>query len=314
MRVLGFLTLMFIATVAQSFAQAQSTYGYQYYGTPHLKMTLPPNNLHMRDKVNATSNITEARFNQIIDQMMAPWIAIAKSRGVTLTVDKNWTDPTVNAVAAKNRKNWKIAMFGGLARRPEITEDAFALVVCHELGHHFGGYAFYGNAEWGAAEGEADYFATDVCAKLVWGQEQQKNLAFRQLTNVPPMVAQACSAAWTTNANAQGWCVRAAAGGYSLATLLAALGNEAQPRFETPDKTRVPTTNVDHPRGQCRLDTYFQGALCTKKWDVTVIPAKGFPAGQNSAGAELEAMKYSCFTKENFQMGTRPLCWFKPLN
>ena len=30
-------------------------------------------------------------------------------------------------------------MFGGLAGHETITTDAFALVACHELGHHIGG-------------------------------------------------------------------------------------------------------------------------------------------------------------------------------
>jgi hypothetical protein len=303
-----------LAAQTSSLQAGPNRFGYQYYGLPQLKMTLPPNNLHLHDRLSAPANMTEERFNQIIDQMMAPWMMIAKSRGINLTVERNWTDPTVNAFAAQSGNNWKIAMFGGLARRPEVTEDGFALVVCHELGHHFGGYAFYGNSEWGAAEGEADYFSTDVCAKYVWGQQPQKNMMYRSLNGVPDIVTQACSAAWKTNANAQGWCVRAAAGSLSLASLLASLQGAPPPRFDSPDKTQVPTTDTSHPRAQCRLDTLFQGTLCTKKWDMTVIPAKGFPEGQSSPAAEIEAMKYSCFTRENFNMGTRPLCWFKPLN
>ncbi len=197
----------------------QTRFGYQYYGVPQIKMTLPPNRLHLQDRLGAPSAMTEARFNQIIDQMMAPWLVIAKSRGINLTVERNWTDPTVNAFAAQSGNNWKVAMFGGLARRPEVTEDGFALVVCHELGHHFGGYAFYGNQEWGAAEGEADYFSTDVCGKYVWGQQPQKNMMYRSLNDVPPVVTQACLAAWGSNPNAQGWCVRAAAASMSLASL-----------------------------------------------------------------------------------------------
>ncbi len=310
MKILGILTFVLMSVAAQ----AQSNYGFSYYGTPNLKMTLPPNNLHLQDRPGITANITEQRFGQIIDEVMVRWVAIAKAKGVTLTVDKKWSDPTVNAFASQSGNNWKVAMFGGLARRPEVTEDGFALVVCHELGHHFGGYSFYGANEWAAAEGESDYFATDVCAKYVWGKDAQRNLAYGRLLSVPPIVKQSCDAAWNGNANAQGWCVRAAAGGMSLASLLAALGGEPVPQFEKPDQTKVPNTNTAHPRGQCRLDTYFQGALCTKKWDLTVIPAKGFPGGQTSAAAEVEAMKYSCFTKENFKLGARPLCWFMPMN
>lgn len=299
-----------------SFAQAQigNTYGFQQYRNPQLKSTLPPNNLHLYDRVNRTANISEQRFNEIIDQVMAIWIPIAKAKGVNLTVDKKWTDSTVNAFASQSGKNWKVAMFGGLARRPEVTEDGFALVVCHELGHHFGGYSFYGKADWASAEGESDFFATNVCAKMIWGNQVQTNTRFLRLKNIPQSVTQACAASWPNNQNAQGWCVRAAAGGFSLASLLAALGGQGVPNFDTPDKTVVAKTNVQHPKGQCRLDTYFAGALCTKKFDLNVIPAKNHPQGQDSPAAELEASKFSCFKSQGFQAGYRPSCWFKALN
>ncbi len=303
-----------MVTLVSVFAQAQYRYGYQAYGARQGKWALPPNNLHLKDNPTRAANITEEKFNQIVDDAMKYWIPIAKAKGVELVASKDWKDSTVNAYANQSGKTWTVAMFGGLARRPEVTEDGFALVVCHELGHHFGGYSFYGKAEWASAEGESDFFATNVCAKVIWGMESQRNMAFRGLRNVPPTVKTACDTVWNGNTNAQGWCVRAAAAGSSLANLLAALGGDPAPKFETPDATVVKKTNTAHPRAQCRLDTYFSGALCTKKWDMNVIPAKGFPQGQDTAGAELEAMKYSCFQKEGFKVGVRPNCWFKSLN
>lgn len=308
------LLALLAITLISAFAQAQYRYGYQAYGVRGGKWAFPPNNLHMYDNINRSANINEEKFNQIIDDVMKYWIPIAKAKGVTLVASKDWKDSTVNAYANQSGKTWTVAMFGGLARRPEVTEDGFALVVCHELGHHFGGYSFYDATSWASAEGESDFFATNVCAKIIWGMQTQKNLAYRNIRNVPTSVKTACDTVWNGNPNAQGWCVRAAAGGFSLASLLAALGGDPIPNFDTPDKTKVNQTNPEHPRAQCRLDTYFAGSLCTKKWDLNVIPARNFPKGQDTAGAELEAMKYSCFEKEGLKVGTRPNCWFKPLN
>ncbi len=310
MKILWTLALVLISGIAQ----AQFQYGYQAYGMRGGKWALPPNNLHKFDNPTRAANITEEKFNQIVDDVMKYWTPIAQAKGVTLVGSKAWKDSTVNAYASQSGKTWTVAMFGGLARRPEVTEDGFALVVCHELGHHFGGYNFYGKTDWASAEGESDFFATNVCAKAVWGMQTQRNMAFRGLRNVPPSVKTACDTVWTGNPNAQGWCVRAAAGGFSLASLLAALGGSPVPNFDTPDTTVVAKTNVAHPKAQCRLDTYMSGALCTKKWDMNVIPAKNFPQGQDTAPAELEAMKFSCFQKEGFKAGTRPSCWFKALN
>ena len=126
---------------------------------------LPPNNLHIYDNVNKIANIDEKLFNQIIDAIVDQWKPLAALHGATLTVDKKWNDGTVNAYAQQNGNVWNVAMFGGLARRPEVTPDGFALVVCHELGHHFGGYFFYGATHWASAEGEADYFAHKLALK-----------------------------------------------------------------------------------------------------------------------------------------------------
>ena len=301
------------ATGLSANTNSRAPLGYQQYNNPAIKMVAPPNDFHRYDRVNRIANITEQRFNEIIDQAMGYWYPIAEKKGVTLTVEKKWSDPTVNAFASQSGKNWKVAMFGGLARRPEVTEDGFALVVCHELGHHFGGYSFYGKADWASAEGESDFFGTNACAKVIWASTTQENLKFLRLKNIPPKVAEGCATAWPNNKPAQAWCVRTSAGGFSLAHLLATLGGDPTPSFDTPDKTVVPKTVVRHPRGQCRLDTYFAGALCTKPFDLNVIPAKGHPKGQDTPDAELEARKYSCFAADKFKLGTRPACWFKPL-
>ncbi|OYZ23078.1 MAG: hypothetical protein B7Y39_06205 [Bdellovibrio sp. 28-41-41] len=309
-------TMMLVLLFLAGAAQAQSRYGYAYYGSPQMRWSLPANNLHMQDTGRPT-NITEQRFGQIIDEVMAVWTPVAAAKGIKLTVEKRWSDPTVNASASQSGKTWMVNMYGGLARRPEVTDDGFALVVCHELGHHFGGYSFYGRTDWASAEGESDFFATNVCAKYIWGKQQNRNGLYRRLRETPPVVQKACETVWNGNANAQAWCVRTALGGHSLATLLHTIGGRdaaPAPSFDTPDKSVVTKTSVSHPKAQCRLDTYFSGALCTAKWDLNVIPAKKFSGGQDTPQAEQEAMKYSCFTAGGSSVGVRPLCWFKPLN
>lgn len=287
--------------------------GFEFYNAnPEIKWSLPPNRLHMFDQVGKPSNITEQQFNDIIDGVVKYFEPIVKAHGAKLQAEKAWNDSTVNASAYQSGGTWYLNMYGGLARRPEVTPDGFALVVCHELGHHLGGYTFSSGYAWAANEGQSDYFATLECAKVIWGRDFRGNEMFRRF-RAPTIVESKCAEAWPGNTNAQGWCQRASAAGYSLATLLAALGGEKQPMFETPDQSVVSRTNNEHPKAQCRLDTYFAGALCTKAFDINTIPARNHPRGQTSAEAEQEAMKYSCFAKEGFKLGTRPLCWFKPM-
>ncbi len=270
---------------------------------------LPRNNLHLQDHRFASNGIDETKFNEIIDYVVKYFGPVVESHGAKLSVDKRWNDSTVNAYAEQNGNTWELHMFGGLARRPEITPDGFAMVVCHELGHHLAGYYFYGNGDWAAAEGESDYFATHVCAKVVWGKQAAFNRKFLARHSI--QASSACDTAYP-NTDDRALCYRTVESGISLAKLLAALGNDPTPKVETPDPSKVSNTNTAHPEAQCRLDTYVNGALCSQFFDKNIIPGKGRDGGSNSSDAEKEAFHYSCSNSGNFTVGLRPRCWFKP--
>ncbi|MCM0607000.1 MAG: hypothetical protein KA715_12995 [Xanthomonadaceae bacterium] len=270
----------------------------------------PPNRLSLQDDLEA-GNVTETQFNQIIDKIVEYYKPIVKAHGGDLVAFKNWKDGTVNAYANQNGKTWEIHMFGGLARRPEVTPDGFALVVCHELGHHLAGYPFYDDSEWASSEGQSDYFATHACAKAGWGGNKEKNLKSRKL--VDPVAKEECDATYS-KPEERALCYREADAGQSLADLLASLNSEKLPEFDTPDQSKVSRTDPSHPAAQCRLDTYFQGALCTKKFNENEIPGRDSRGGQDSAKAEVIASKTSCTTAEGFEVGYRPRCWFKPFS
>lgn len=307
--------LILVSTLGSvSLAQTQSgntvrPKGFQLYGkkTPRF---MPPNNLHMRRFREEASHVSKEQFEKITDDAIKMWAPFAALHGGQLVAEKLWDDETVNAQAEQEGKLWKVTMFGGLARAPEMTPDGFALVVCHELGHHFAGFSFVDATGWAANEGQSDYFATSVCAKALWAKDGGQNQSFRRLANVPAVVQQGCGQAYPNNVTAQGWCVRAAAASQALANLLAS-GTGVQPNFATPDQSVVKATNSAHPAAQCRLDTLFQGSLCTKNWDPKVIPGRRAPQGQMSAQAEMAAAQFSCTAKEGFKIGVRPSCWFK---
>lgn len=271
---------------------------------------LPRNNLHLQDRLELAQDIDEAQFNKIINDIVVKYVPLAQAHGATLKSNNLWTNPTVNASANQSGSQWFINMYGGLARRAEVTPDGFAMVVCHELGHHFGGYSFYGDMEWAAAEGQSDYFATQSCARVAWGDKKAENAAYR--TDVNPVVKAKCDAVWK-KADEQNLCYRVSKAGESLAALLAALGRSPVPKFETPDTRQVSKTSVAHPQAQCRLDTYFYGALCTKSFDSKIIPGRKHPKGQTGIEAEGVAAANSCMTAQGFKEGARPRCWFKPL-
>ena len=73
----------------------------------------------------------------------------------------------MNAFAKQGASTWEVHMYGGLARHQAVTADGFALVVCHELGHHLGGAPqkvdWFGRLRWASNEGQADYWGTAKC-------------------------------------------------------------------------------------------------------------------------------------------------------
>jgi hypothetical protein len=278
---------------------------------------LPINKLSRFDQVNRTHNIDEREFRLLAKRVYSEFRTVVRHHGGELQLVLEWANPEVNAFADRKGDNWQILLAGGLARRPELTRDGFTLVVCHELGHHLAGYPFvYG--DWGASEGESDYWATQVCARRLWSGDYDINASFRN--KVPEETRFSCNMLWTTQSR-RDLCYRVSAAGISLATLLARLGGKADPSMRGRDREKVDTTDVSHPNSQCRLDTLLAGALCNAHFDLGEIPGldtrRGI--GSNSQEAELRALGVSCSQEKRYdprysiRYGARPLCWFAPV-
>jgi hypothetical protein len=257
---------------------------------------VPENNLNISVTDKEAAGITEKQFNTVIDQVEAVYSPIVAEYGGKLQVVRKWADGTVNAYAEQAGDIWKVSMFGGLARHKTITPDGFALVVCHELGHHIGGAPRYAGEDWASNEGQSDYFATTKCLRRIW-QSEDNAAAVRSLS-VPKYLSDSCTKNWPDEID-KNICIRGAMAGDSVAKLFAALSWQMKPaKFETPDPKQVTSTSDSHPATQCRLDTYFQGALCEKSFNEEI--------GQKDevAGA--------CHGSSGHTLGLRPRCWFKP--
>jgi hypothetical protein len=224
---------------------------------------MPDNTLSRFDNINKT-NITESEFNGILDTIEQVYRPIFANFGANFVLERAWADSTVNAYAEQQGKDWIVHMYGGMARRAELNTAGFGLVACHEIGHHLAGFPFYNGNDWAANEGQSDYFANFVCAPKVFG-----GLPVPAMTGIGK---QKCDEAWPNSQQAKNTCYIGLDGGLRLGKLLAALGGEATPKFETPDQSKVTKTSDSHPRAQCRVDTYLAGASCVKQWNDGVIP------------------------------------------
>ncbi len=217
----------------------------------------PDNDLWMEDSLEAASGITKEDFNKVIDVALEAYAPLAKQNKEKIQVNRKWDDSTVNANVRRSGGIVEINMFGGLARRSEVTADGFALVLCHELGHAYAGAPYIQASSKMSAEGMADFYGNSACMDNV--------LALRlgdSTSTVTPYIQKKCSEKAQVGSEDFTTCARELAAGQSLGNLLAVLMKEKLPSFETPDQTVVTKTELSYPKTvQCRLDTYHAGAL-----------------------------------------------------
>jgi hypothetical protein len=259
---------------------------------------LPKNNLTIPVGLKFVGGgINEKQFNIVMDKIQKLYSGMVSARGKKLVIDRRWTDPTVNAYAEQNTPGLDtIHMFGGLARHPETTQDAMALVACHELGHHIGGAPIKPTSGWASNEGQADYWGAMKCLRHYFeGDNQQAAL---NGLNIPAIVKTKCNAQYSNN-DEQLICVRSAMAGLALGKLLAAVTKDpGANNYDTSDTSVVTVMFNDHPKSQCRLDTFLSAALC----DHTI----------REAGSDTDANVGVCSLRNGDTVGNRPLCWFKP--
>lgn len=264
------------------------------------------NDLYITSFAEETNDMTEEDFNKILDRIEAIYSPIIKARSKTLIIERKWEDGTVNAYARQSGGKWYISMFGGLARHQTITKDAFTLVACHEIGHHLGGAPRIGR-RWASNEGQSDYFASLKCMRKFMENDKNEKIALK--LKAPAYVKESCSLKHQ-HSNDISMCIRNSMAGLSLGNLFSALSRSSKKiKFATPDKREVKKTNDRHPPSQCRLDTYFQGALCEIDHYVDVS-AKDFKVGTCSREGDLNEENF--FQLQSSIAGYRPLCWFQP--
>ena len=235
---------------------------------------MPENDLHLQDKRFKTA-IEYEDYNFILDLIKDTYKPIVSNFDANLIIENEWDSPTVNAYAYKQGRNWFVVLHGGLARREELNADSVAMVICHELGHHLGGYPFY---PWSnmSNEGQSDYFSTGACFKKYLEQT-----IF--LGKIEEEAIEYCDEKQDPSIN----CTRTITAGMGLAKLL---NRGYVSPFETSDYITDKMINK-HPDAICRFDTYKAGYFCHKKWNDKIIPLNKY-----------DSFKVSC---------QKPRCWFK---
>jgi hypothetical protein len=252
--------------------------------------------------------LSQKEADQVLAEFDQTFHAVVASHGGDFQPVFVLDQTDLNAYARQETQNgvelWWILIYGGFAKHPRLTVEALDFALCHELGHHLGGFPFNPGSQWMAVEGEADYFAAQACLRKLWSKQTEVNAKFRE--TVPVLVKEKCDNAWAV-ASDQDLCYRINRAAMDELTLQEQTF-KSPPQYDTPDQSVVSKTmGYDHPSPQCRIDTILSATLCTTQFDFSVIPGRHEPDGQNSLKAQEASMRNSC-------SNSRPACWFKELN
>lgn len=279
----------------------QKVYLFSLFFLTHLSYAsiLPENNLAIPAS-SKNEGLSETQYHQVIDKVERIYRPIVEKVGKKLTIERLWENSRVNAGTTKKGNEIILRMYGGYARHPLISEDAYALVLCHELGHHLGGIPRkkYDNGDeaWPSVEGQADYFATLKCLRKVFRPDNNEMVASK--LSYPDVVREKCAAAFKTEWETS-MCIRTTVAGMVNSKISASIRDTSDPEIETPDQSSVRETFEGHPVPQCRLDTYFQGSICEVS-SVRSVSDKDETTG-------------TCHIKNGHADGVRPACWHKSI-
>ncbi|MCB0351662.1 MAG: hypothetical protein KDD38_10795 [Bdellovibrionales bacterium] len=215
-------------------------------------------------------------FNAEISQLPAPFLYRynpamigggfgASSAELTIEV-------TTDQSTYKRSPYYLLSLTGRFAKHERMTEDALAMLICHEIGHAIGGSPTLKRTHVDfnlpiSVEGQADYFAARDCFNRV-----AKRILVQEEMNYPDSIRAVCEANADPGGHSIDECIRIIGAGYQLQSVVVSIRNSfsngAGELFPDPIK-KASTSLVDitketfegHPEAQCRMDTYVAGAL-----------------------------------------------------
>jgi len=87
----------------------------------------------------------------------------------------DWDDDTVNAYAWKEGEQRHVALLGGLLRHKALQIQGIALVLAHELGHHYAGEPTYSGGL--SCEGQSDYWGAGTGMRTAYSSSYRETLS-----------------------------------------------------------------------------------------------------------------------------------------
>jgi hypothetical protein len=181
-------------------------------------------------------------FDRIITLFETTFSSLAHADGRELEFMTDYDEDWVEAFARRWETD-QVIVYGGTAAVNNGSEDSFALILCHETGHLYGGEPVSEPHNHLSVEGQADYWATNACLPKL----------LSALSDRAPSASSMKYCMGDKN------CARTVDAILALTAQFADNRNLPHPALNTPDETNVTTLNYTHASPQCRLDTMIAG-------------------------------------------------------
>lgn len=186
--------------------------------------------------------LSKRLFLGVIGLMRRTFSHLAQKDGRELVIYSDYDSHWPQAFA----RRWdtdQILVHGGMAGLQGTTEDSFALTLCHELGHLYGGEPYSDSHNQISVEGQGDYWASNVCFPQVLAALPRRSPSKESL--------KFCEG--------KEYCARALDAALVMTAFFADNRRISHPELNTPDETVVDEVLLTHPGPQCRLDTFWAG-------------------------------------------------------
>jgi hypothetical protein len=201
-----------------------------------------------QELIYLSPKLSKRSFLSVIAIMRGTFSPLAEAQGRKLMFYTDYNNDWAQAFARRWETD-QILVYGGIAGIPGTTEDSFALTLCHELGHLYGGEPFSDSYNRLSVEGQADYWATYIC--------------FSQVADKLPHREASSEAKEVCAGN--DICARSLDAALVMTSFFADNRGIPHPQIQTPDPTIVTEVLKIHPEPQCRLDTLWAGIGKSKR-------------------------------------------------
>lgn len=200
-----------------------------------------------------SSFASQSKFENLINKVISPYLNQLENIGDELDIDINWKSNHPNASVSMKKNRVVMSFHGGFKRKFNLSDDAYAITVCHEVGHLVGGYPKVYPTQKYSAEAQSDYFATSECIQKYF-EKVSREIAFNELILLDKTQRELCQREGLESNN----CLR---GLVAIASLSNAYNGEKSINKYSDEYVKVTNYN-DYPSAQCRVDTLRAGLLC----------------------------------------------------